>query len=185
MIDLHVISLAAPAGRLWIAGTARGVLRVGFGKPPSITVPGPFARHGLLTFHRHPGPLEAAVRSLKAYLGGEIATPLAELDLSGSRPFSLRVFAAVQKIPAGEMWTFDRVARAIGSPRAARAVGQALGANPVPLFVPCHRVVTKEGDIAGYIGGREWKRALLELETTQIALTPKRRRRRVRSAAQG
>ncbi len=177
MIHLHVVSLKARAGELWVAGTDRGVLRLGFGKAPDARGSASLARKGVLSVSRSPGPLRGALRSLRRYLAGDLDTPRAELDLAGITEFRLRVLEAVQQIPPGKILTYAQIARQAGTPRGARAVGQALAANPIPLFIPCHRVVTKEGEIADYTGGRVWKRALLELETKQMRLPSLRRRR--------
>jgi len=79
-------------------------------------------------------------------------------------PFALKVYRAILSIPLGEVRTYQWVARKVGSPRAWRAVGQALKRNPWPLIVPCHRVVASHGKIGGFAWGIKHKRALLELE---------------------
>ncbi len=178
MIRIHLVTLKAPAGEIWLAGTDRGVMRLGFGRAPENRVPDTLARAGLVTILRTPGPLRGALHSLRSYLAGETDTPRAELDLQGSGAFQRKVLEIVRKIPAGKVLTYVDVARAAGSPRGARAVGRALATNPVPLFVPCHRVLTARGEIADYIGGRAWKRALLDLETQQMRLPAMRRRER-------
>ena len=94
--------------------------------------------------------------------------PLA-LDLAGT-PFQLRVWTALRAIPCGETRTYGDVARALGMPTAARAVGQAVGANPVAVLVPCHRVVRADGALGGYRWGVERKRALLAWERASVAL---------------
>ena len=181
MIELHVTTVRAPAGLVWIAGTTLGVTRVGFGSLPSFTLPPTLERQGILAVRRHPGPLQSAVRSLRDYFEGRVASPSASVVLTHLSPFARRALDAVRHIAPGQMATYDEVAQAAGSPRGARAVGKVLAANPVPLFIPCHRVVTKEGRLAGYQGRRAWKQYLLELESSQIRMaTPRRRTRRDR-----
>ncbi len=78
--------------------------------------------------------------------------------------FRTRVLRAVGRIPFGQARSYGEIARAVGRPRAARAVGQAVGANPLPLLIPCHRVLAAHGRLGGFGGGLSWKRYLLELE---------------------
>ena len=102
--------------------------------------------------------------ALRAYLDGDL-TALAALpvDTTGT-PFQRRVWSALRRIPAGRTRSYGDVARAIGAPRAVRAVGTANGANPIAIVVPCHRVVRTGGHLGGYGGGLERKRWLLDHE---------------------
>jgi O-6-methylguanine DNA methyltransferase len=102
-------------------------------------------------------------RELNAYLGGRLTTFSVPLDLVGT-PFQRSVWGRVLQIPYGARATYGEVARGLGRPRAARAVGAANGANPVPILVPCHRLVGASGDLTGYGGGLELKDRLLRLE---------------------
>ena len=107
-------------------------------------------------------------RQLGRYFAGRkkpFFLPLAPLGT----PFQRRVWAQLQRIPYGERRTYAEVAQAIGRPRAARAVGSACGANPLPIAVPCHRVVGQGGRLGGYSGGLEVKRFLLEIEGRRLA----------------
>ena len=92
--------------------------------------------------------------------GAEVFTPA--LDLRGT-PFRLRVWQALREIPRGQVRTYGEIARALGAPGASRAVGGANGANPIPVVVPCHRVVARTG-LGGFSGPMEWKQGLLMLE---------------------
>lgn len=105
-------------------------------------------------------------RALDAYF--DEAQPLdadLPLDLQGTK-FQMKVWTALRKIPIGKTLTYSQVAKKIGSPHAARAVGSACGANPIPLFIPCHRVTAAGGELGGYAGGIEVKELLLSLEAT-------------------
>jgi methylated-DNA-[protein]-cysteine S-methyltransferase len=86
------------------------------------------------------------------------------IDLGGVSPFQRRVLRAARRIPAGRVLSYGDLARRIGQPRACRAVGQALGRNPVPIVIPCHRVVAGAGRLGGYVGGVARKRKLLAIE---------------------
>jgi len=101
---------------------------------------------------------------LKSYFAGERPDFALPLDLSGLRRFSRDVLRACARIPRGETRSYGEVAAMAGAPRAARAAGQALARNPLPIFVPCHRVIGADGKLAGFGGGLEMKRRLLALE---------------------
>jgi O-6-methylguanine DNA methyltransferase len=103
-------------------------------------------------------------QDLDRYFEGEAVPFNYPLDLVAARPFQRRVWSALQEIPFGTTRSYGEVARAIGMPRAARAVGQAVGANPIPLLIPCHRVVASGGSLGGYAWGPRWKRRLLQVE---------------------
>jgi O-6-methylguanine DNA methyltransferase len=97
----------------------------------------------------------------------EAGTPLPlsiPIDLSHGAPFRQAVWEALRTIPYGETRTYGEVAKMVGNPRAARAVGQACGENPLPIFVPCHRVIGHNGKLVGFTGGIHIKKALLDLE---------------------
>lgn len=115
--------------------------------------------------------LDSMAERLARYLSGEIASfPLEELAMERCGPFQTLVLGAEHAIPRGRLSTYGRIAAHIGHPRAARAVGSALGTNPFPILIPCHRAVRSDGGLGGYAGGLEMKRALLALEG--ITLSP-------------
>lgn len=106
--------------------------------------------------------------ALAARLAGErIDLPWHSFDLSSRPPFFSRAWRALYEIPFGEVRTYGQLAAAAGSPAAVRAAGQACGANPIVLFIPCHRVVASNGP-GGFGAGLEWKRRLLELEGRKL-----------------
>jgi methylated-DNA-[protein]-cysteine S-methyltransferase len=101
------------------------------------------------------------------FKGGKMAFP-DQLDLSGATPFQRKVWEITRLIPYGETRSYTWVAEQVNKPRAARAVGQALARNPLPIIIPCHRVVTIEGKLGGFSGGVEIKKRLLNLESSAI-----------------
>lgn len=105
-----------------------------------------------------------ARRELRQYLAGRRTFFTVPLDLEGLPPFQARALAATRAIPSGEVVSYAILAAAIGHPRAARAVGNALGANPVPVLVPCHRVIRGDGTWGRYVFGHRVKTLLLALE---------------------
>lgn len=108
---------------------------------------------------------ERAAQQLAAYFAGELREFDLALAPSGTR-FQLAVWRALRDIPYGETVSYGEVARAIGRPKASRAVGLANGRNPIPIVIPCHRVIGASGDLVGYGGGLAAKRTLLEIERT-------------------
>jgi methylated-DNA-[protein]-cysteine S-methyltransferase len=113
---------------------------------------------------RHP-----AVDQLAAYFAGMLTSFTVPVETPGGSDFERAVWAEIAEIPYGEMVTYGRIATALGDPGAARAVGTACNRNPVPVIVPCHRVVGAGGKMVGFGGGIERKRRLLELEA-RVAL---------------
>jgi len=101
---------------------------------------------------------------LRRYLAGERVDFPQTLDLTAGTPFQQQVWQTLLRIPAGETRSYKWVAAAIGKPQAARAVGQAVGANPINIIIPCHRVVGSDGSLTGYGGGLPLKQRLLDLE---------------------
>ncbi|HVE85138.1 MAG TPA: methylated-DNA--[protein]-cysteine S-methyltransferase [Myxococcales bacterium] len=116
------------------------------------------------------GPLSKRLAAaLEAYFGGDTGA-LDRLEVrTGGTPFQREVWAALRRIPAGQVWSYKELAREVGRPRATRAVGAANGANPVALVVPCHRVIATGGKLGGYGGGLHRKEWLLRHEHALIA----------------
>ncbi len=110
-----------------------------------------------------------ALEQIHAYLQGSLRRFTATLDLRGT-PFQKAVWDRIGSIPYGKTTSYHEIAEAIGHPRATRAVGQATGANPVPIVVPCHRVVGASGELVGYGGGLPLKERLLGLERGSLNL---------------
>lgn len=114
-----------------------------------------------------PAAFDDLAEELRRYFAGELRAFRTRLDLCGS-PFQLRVWKALRDVPWGQVRSYAEIARAIGSPGAARAVGGANGRNPVAILVPCHRIVAADGGIGGYSAGLGRKRRLLKLERAAV-----------------
>ncbi len=128
---------------------------------------------------RPPAHLREFCEALQAYFGGERVSFLPYRDLLAfdeASAFSQGVWALLLEVPYGAVTSYGLLARALGRPGAARAVGRAVGANPWPVVVPCHRVVAGDGRLTGYGGGIEWKQRLLALERVPFAGTGARAR---------
>ncbi|MFQ5916491.1 MAG: methylated-DNA--[protein]-cysteine S-methyltransferase [Candidatus Binatia bacterium] len=105
-----------------------------------------------------------AKEELSAYFTGQLRSFSTPSDLSGLPLFTQAVLRITAKIPYGEVRSYRWVAERLGKPKATRAVGNALARNPIPIIIPCHRVVRADGSLGGYALGLDWKRKLLELE---------------------
>ncbi len=148
--------LATPWGSWWLVFSHQGLTRLVWGEAPPALPQAP---------HDHPIPRLWTPR-LQAYLRGECPPMDGPLDLAGLSPFAREVYALLRGIPYGEVRTYGQLARALGRPAAARAVGRALARNPLPIIIPCHRVVSARGDLHGFSapGGIETKARLLAWE---------------------
>ena len=116
-----------------------------------------------------PALAHPAAEQLAAYFAGQLTDFTVPVEMPGGSPFERAVWGEIAKIPYGEMVTYGAIATALGDPGAARAVGTACNRNPVPVIVPCHRVVGAGGKMVGFGGGLDRKRKLLELEA-RVAL---------------
>ncbi len=157
-------TIDTPIGPLWIALGPKGVAGVHFGREPDegelrrlVRLYGP----GILPDRRVTSPL---ARELDEYFAGKRRDFDLDVDLGGFSPFHARVLRALRRIPYGALTTYMRVARQAGNAKAPRAAGRAVGANPIPIVVPCHRVIASDGTLGGYGGGLDVKRHLLALE---------------------
>ena len=161
MIDYTLVG--SPLGRLLVARPPRGLCAVSLADSDSSLVRGLRQEFPRAELRRDRNGLTGWVRSIVRYLEGRQPQLELPLDVRGTA-FQLRVWQELRRIPYGETRTYGEVARAVGKPGAARAVGSACGRNPVPLVIPCHRVVRGGGALGGYGLGIERKRKLLEQE---------------------
>lgn len=157
-------ALESPLGPLWVAVSDEGVCEIGFG----VYETHEDYRHRLEARGFAPVADEAAVASLAAqldeYFSGRRRRFDLPLDFAGVTPFTRAVLEATAAVPFGHLTTYRQIADQIGRPRATRAVGNALGRNPIPVVVPCHRVVRADATLGGYTGGLGIKQHLLALE---------------------
>jgi len=168
LVDVAYATVDSPMGELLLAATPTGLARVAYPVNGHDAVLADLARRLSPRVLEAPARLEQARRELDEYFEGRRQEFELPLDLSLTRGFSRRVLDATAAIGFGEQLTYRVVARAAGSERAVRAAGNALGANPVPVVVPCHRVLRSGGGLGGYTGGLENKRFLLGLEGLTI-----------------
>ncbi len=174
--DAARLSLDTPIGVLVLVGDDAALTHVRL--PETTRLGGSTGLRGTTerpaTRMKASAPLRAAAAQLEEYFSGartSFALPLAPRGT----PFQLAVWNALTGIPYGETITYGELARRVGRPAASRAVGQANGANPLPIVCPCHRVVAAGGRLGGYGGGTETKRRLLALEGATLRPSPRPR----------
>ena len=154
--DIRYTSIDSPIGEIFVALSSKGLNSIRFAKS---TKPEPPYEHWLYMKQLK----DEAIDQLQAYFKGTLKDFSLPLDLDGTS-FQLKVWKALQKIPYGQTISYAELARWIGKPKAVRAVGGANGRNPIPLVVPCHRVIGSDGSLTGYGSGLPIKSALLEHE---------------------
>ena len=159
--------MESPVGPLLLAGDERGLLRVSFG---TVSVGGGKSEHFPKTgWTKDETPFREITRQLHAYFDGRLKKFDVTLVLLGT-DFQVKVWQALRSIPYGETISYLELAKRIGNAKAVRAVGMANGANPIPIIVPCHRVIGSNGNLTGFGGGLENKAKLLALESKQLSL---------------
>ena len=154
--------IESPLGPLLLAADETGLHSIGF-------VNGRHSAHPDPAWHEDPKPLRETIRQLRAYFAGDLETFDLPLEPKGTT-FQLAVWRKLCDIPFGETISYGELARRLGNPNASRAVGLANGANPIPIIIPCHRVIGSNGKLTGYGGGLPIKEKLLALERRQLRL---------------
>src|ERR1700761_3719601 len=154
--------MESPGGRLLLAADDAGLRNIMFTGGRALAEPAPHWRED-------PAPLREGIHQLQAWFAGELRD--FNLTLAPEGPaFHQRVWKGLCNIPYGETISYGELARRVGSPNASRAVGRANGANPIPIVIPCHRVIGSNGKLTGYGGGLPRKQLFLELERNQMPL---------------
>ena len=164
LVDVAYGSVDSPVGKLLVATTGKGLVRISFHSEAEDLVLEELARRISPRILKSPRKVAPVARELDQYFAGRRKTFDVPLDWSLVGPYARRVLRATARIPFGKVSTYREVARKAGNPAASRAAGNALGSNPIPIVVPCHRVLRTGGGLGGYGGGLEVKELLLELE---------------------
>jgi methylated-DNA-[protein]-cysteine S-methyltransferase len=164
LLDVAYRTLDSPVGLLLLAATPRGLVRVAYDVEDHDRVLEAMAGRLSPRVLRAPGRLDAAARELEEYFAGRRRDFSLALDLSLSRGFRLLVQQSLPSIGYGQTRSYRQVAELVGHPKAVRAVGTACATNPLPVVVPCHRVLRSDGAPGRYVGGPAAKTTLLNLE---------------------
>jgi methylated-DNA-[protein]-cysteine S-methyltransferase len=164
VLDVAYTVVDSPVGRLLLAATLRGVVRVAYASEDHDRVLDTLAQRLSPRILRAPKRLDAVARELEEYFAKRRQVFDLPLDLSLSHGFRQLVQKHLPEIGYGQTRSYGQVAELVGNPRAVRAVGTACATNPLPVVVPCHRVLRADGSLGGYIGGIDARTTLLHLE---------------------
>ena len=163
LLDVAYDFVDSPIGTLLVAATPRGLCRISFDPDPEQDLD-VLARTFGVRILRSPKPVDAARRELDEYFAGRRHDFDLPIDVALLAEFNRRVLRELARVPYGEVVTYGELAARAARPRAARAVGMVMNRNPLPIVLPCHRVVGSTGKLVGYAGGLHRKEALLRLE---------------------
>jgi methylated-DNA-[protein]-cysteine S-methyltransferase len=162
MNEVYYTRFESPVGSLLLAGDSKALWRVSFESSKRSSPP-------LADWKQNGSAFGEVIRQLQAYFRGELKEFDVPLAMEGTE-FQLRVWNELRVIPYGETISYAQLAGRIGNPKAVRAVGLANGSNPIPIIVPCHRVIGSDGSLTGFGGGLSTKKKLLDLENKQLSL---------------
>jgi methylated-DNA-[protein]-cysteine S-methyltransferase len=163
LLDAGFDTVETPVGELLVAATDRGLLRISFDADPARELDR-LARLAGPRVLRTPRAVDAARRELDEYFGQRRHAFDLTVDLRGTTPFAVQVLEELARVPYGQTATYGELAARVGRPKAARAIGMIMNHNPIPIVLPCHRIVGANGSLVGYGGGLERKEQLLRLE---------------------
>jgi O-6-methylguanine DNA methyltransferase len=162
MEEVYYASVSSPIGEIWVASDRIGVCLVRFGLREE-----EFLQEVKGLWGRHPRVdrqcTRGVVEEIRAYFDGQVARFSSPLHPQGGA-FDMKVWEALQRIPLGETRSYQEIAQAVGKPTGCRAVGGANRRNPIPLLIPCHRVIRKDGGLGGFSSGTAIKEWLLRFE---------------------
>ncbi|MET0559269.1 MAG: methylated-DNA--[protein]-cysteine S-methyltransferase [Solirubrobacterales bacterium] len=164
LLDVAYTTTDSPFGRLLLARTPRGLVRVGLPNQDADQLLAELAARVSPRVLETAAPLDEARRELDLYFEGKLTEFELPLDWQLSRDFRRRALRAISRIPYGQTRSYTQIATSAGNERAVRAAGTACGTNPIPVVVPCHRVLRSSGGLGGYGGGLPMKEELLRLE---------------------
>jgi methylated-DNA-[protein]-cysteine S-methyltransferase len=163
LLDVGFDVIESPIGPLLVAATDRGLARIFFDAEPEAHLDRLARTYGPRVL-RSSSSVDVVHRQLDEYFEGKRNDFTVDVDLRGTAPFARHVLEELSHVPYGQTTTYGTLAGRVGAPRAARAVGTVMNRNPIPIVLPCHRVVGADGSLTGYGGGLHVKEHLLRLE---------------------
>ena len=162
---MYYTTINSPVGKVYAAKTARGISFLSFSRKEWDGYLKDLRRDDKIELHKNDVEFFPLKKALRRYFSGEETNFSFPFDILWGTPFRRKVWAEMRKVPYGQTRSYKWLAQKVGSPRKARAVGQACGSNPLPILIPCHRIVREDGGLGGFGGGLHIKRKLLELES--------------------
>jgi methylated-DNA-[protein]-cysteine S-methyltransferase len=168
LLDVAYDVVDSPVGDLFVGVSDRGLCIISYDTDAELQAERLTRGFGSRVL-RSPRPIEATKRQLDEYFDGKRHRFDIDVDLRLARDFGRTVLEELGRVPFGEVTTYGALAARAGKPRAARAVGTIMNRNPIPIVLPCHRVVGADGSLVGYAGGLERKQQLLRLEGALLA----------------
>lgn len=172
LLDVSYRIVDSPVGSLLLASTPAGLVRVAFETEDHDKILELLAQKLSPRILKDPSRLDAVARQLDEYFAGTRHNFDVPLDLKLSTAFRRQVQLELGEIGYGHTWSYSQMAERIGNPKAVRAVGSACATNPIPIVLPCHRVLRTDGSLGGYLGGLEAKTELLKLENPDFGGAP-------------
>jgi methylated-DNA-[protein]-cysteine S-methyltransferase len=172
LLDVAYDLTDSPVGALLVAVSERGLCRISFDPEPEREIESLSRAFGARVL-RSPRPVDEVKRELSEYFAGERRSFDLAVDIDRLTTFNRSVLEQLARVPYGSLTTYGALAGQAGRPRAARAVGTVMNRNPIPIVLPCHRVVGSTGSLVGYAGGLERKETLLRLEGALLHVRPK------------
>ncbi|TML45956.1 MAG: methylated-DNA--[protein]-cysteine S-methyltransferase [Actinobacteria bacterium] len=168
LLDVAYDVVESPLGELFVGVSERGLCVISYESDPDVEIER-LARGFGSRVLRSARPVDPARRQLDEYFAGKRKRFDLDVDLRLARDFGRAVLEELRRVPFGEVTTYGALAAKAGKPKAARAVGTIMNRNPVPIVLPCHRVIGANGSLVGYAGGLERKQQLLRLEGALLA----------------
>lgn len=165
---IYYNTFKSPVGEILVTRTEKGLNFVSFPKNTWEKFLSALSKDKNVDLIKDQKKLLSLEKNLKAYFSGKKVNFKELLDLKGGTPFQIKVWKAMCKIPFGQTKSYGWLAQQVGDKSKARAVGSACGANPMPIIIPCHRVIKSDKTLGGYGGGLSLKRKLLEIEGVKI-----------------
>ena len=167
-MKIYYNTFKSPVGEILVTWTEKGLNFVSFPKSTWEKFLSALSKDKNISLIKDEKKFSSLKNNLEVYFSGRAVSFKEKLDLKGGTAFQKRVWEAMLRIPFGQTRSYGWLAQQVGGKNKARAVGSACGANPIPIIIPCHRVIREDGDLGGYGGGLGMKRKLLEIEGVKI-----------------
>ncbi len=167
-MELYYATFKSPVGKILAIRTNKGISFLTYPQSRWQKFFSALSRDETIDLKRDDEKFSSLKKTMRSYFAGKKVSFKEPLDLTGGTPFQKKVWKAMLKIPSGQTRSYGWLAKQVGGKNKARAVGSACGANPLPIIIPCHRVIREDGSLGGYGGGLDLKKKLLRVEGAKI-----------------